>query len=150
MTAVALAGTFQDRLEAKLRESIADLMTPEDIRQLVERGVHKALFERREGRGDGYGRNETKPALLDEVIEKELSKLMTSALETWVRENNTLVGEALKKVIDEKAATYMLRALGGLIAGPYSNAFMLLADQLQAKGLIDASTHNVLRGTGWR
>jgi ABC-type spermidine/putrescine transport system permease subunit II len=72
--------SFEDRFMDKLREAMGAMMTEDELRKLIERGVEKFLFEpRRVTDTRGYSCTVEKPPLLQELLEKHLHDRMSAA-----------------------------------------------------------------------
>lgn len=94
----------------RIKDSIGDLMTDEDLRKIMERGVEKALFQPRDGR-DGYGYTRSKESLVDEAVHKFLEQQMQAAVDKWVDSNADKLKEAVDKAIVLGAGECAIRAM---------------------------------------
>ncbi len=101
MNEVTIPETFQTRLERKIQESIGELMTPDDVKRLVEAGIQKALFQKRQtarSNWNGYGdRFENRPPLVDELVTKHFQDMMTKAVTEWLKEHPEAIEPARLK-----------------------------------------------------
>ena len=73
--------TLQERVTSRLQESIGDIITDEDLKPIVERGIHDVFFEEKEVR-DSWGKiTETRPALIHKVVKDLLAERVRQAIE---------------------------------------------------------------------
>lgn len=93
---VSVPLNFTERIEAKLKESFADFVTADELKRIVEKGIEKALWEKRINKADSYGRVDYDPPLVDSVIEKHLKAQIQAAVDLWIIEHP----EKLKEAVD--------------------------------------------------
>jgi len=80
-TQIEQVKSFQEKISDKIKESIGDLITDEDLKPLVEKSIEKLLTETRKiKRTGGYSSYEDAPPLLIEIIEP----LIKSQIQTQV------------------------------------------------------------------
>lgn len=117
--------TFEERMMDKIRESIGDLMTQEELKKILERGVEKALFHSRQVK-DGYGGHRTIPSVLDEAVSKFLQPAMDKAVSDWIDAHQVEIKAAVDKAVQAGAGEAVLRALDSKFYGAISNLEMSL------------------------
>ena len=126
MSELVVAGNFQERIFAKIKESIGDLMTDADLEQLVEAAMRDAFFKDRLTKGE-YGRVDSKPPLLVELVDKLLRERVDKAIGAWLEAHSTEV----EKVIADRFAA----GASGLIAQAFDyrmqNAFNHFGEQVR-------------------
>lgn len=85
--------SFKDKLLERIKNSVGELMTDED------------LFERRKIQ-DGYYGSSTKevPSIVDEAVQKYLKEAMDRAVDKWIAENPEAFSKAVSQVIQEGIA----------------------------------------------
>lgn len=97
-TAVNTTQAFQERMFARMRDSMGDLMTDDDLKALLERAVEEAFFKPRTVPDGHYGTKQVEPLFIC-MIRDEVKAQVAGVVSTWVRENPDKVNEALDKVI---------------------------------------------------
>lgn len=126
MTELVMAGGFQERIFAKIKESIGDLMTDDDLKRLVEAAMQDAFFKDRVTKGD-YGRTDSKPPLLVELVGQLIKDRVNEAIKVWLDANSAVV----EKIIVERLAA----GASGLITSAFDyrmqNAFQQFGDQMR-------------------
>jgi hypothetical protein len=101
--------SFEDRFMDKLREAMGAMMTEDELRKLIERGVEKFLFEpRRVPDPRGYGGAIEKPPLLQELVDKHLHDRMTAACAAYLKEDSAAVRAVIEQTLQEGLAAAMV------------------------------------------
>ena len=111
MNAVVQQQTFEERLMGRIKDSIGELMTEEDLKKIVERGIEEALFKPRVSRSDGYGRVETKPSMVQEIVERFLTAHVRDAVDKWLADNQDKVLPMIEKVLQAGIGSALIAAL---------------------------------------
>lgn len=100
---------FEERILGRIRESIGELMTDEELKAIIERGVEKVFFEPTEVRS-GYSTT-TKPALIDGILQELLKDQVFKLVSAYIKENNEEVIEAIEKIIKQGMGKALLDAI---------------------------------------
>lgn len=92
MSELANTLTFQQRIEEKIKDSFADLVTETELKAIVEKGIERALWQDRTiptGKLDYNSRPEIRTAgpLVDEIVEKHLKSQIQAAVDLWIIEH---------------------------------------------------------------
>lgn len=108
--------TFEERLKERLKESVADLMTDEDLKKLVDRGMVDIFFAERpnpEYTSYGYGHKEPQflPSHFKVMLKELMEEKMTEAVKAWLIENQDKVMAAVDETIRLGAGQAMLAAI---------------------------------------
>lgn len=122
--------TFQERMLARIREQMGDLMTDDDLRALVATAMQKAFFESRVD-ASGYNRVE-KPPLFVELIEKQMREEVGKAAARWVEDNPESVAKAISASIEKGIFGMVMAHFDSKVAGP----LWQLHNALQQKGVL--------------
>lgn len=134
-TAVVKAKSLEERVTEKLHEQIGELLTTEDLRDMVSRGVEEALFKPRyEPARSSWDRPNQKPPLIEEVVSKHLELRMRQAVEEWINENPAKIEEVLKRIMQAGVADALVRTLDYRFGGLFDQAIQ----SLKANGTIPA------------
>ena len=102
--------TFQERLKERLRDSIGELLSDDDLTALVERGIDEVFFQPRYERRPGAYSTETLPPLIHEVVKDVLSAQMREAVERWLSSHEDEVRQALEDCVKDGAGMALMRA----------------------------------------
>ena len=122
MTQIDRPLTLEERLRSRLHEGLGDIITDEDLKDLVERGMEEILFRPRrvkvQDRYGGYSRDETEPPLVEAIVRELLEPQMREAVRVYVEEHADEVGEAIERIIGEGAAKAFLRGIEEMFRQP--------------------------------
>ena len=114
-TTIAQAKTFEERMRDRIRESIGELMSDEDLQKIVERGIDEVFFKTRYVEEGRYNKREI-PPLIHSVVKEVLNDRMKDAVETWLQTHESDVRVAVAHVVEEGAGRAMVKALNGYMA----------------------------------
>lgn len=109
-TELSTSSSFQQKMMDRIRESIGELMTDEELKKIVDRGMEEALFKPRCYRSS-YGSANEECSLVDKAIKDELHTQMNAAVQTWISENQQMLIDAVQKAAKEGAGKCILSAL---------------------------------------
>lgn len=124
------AKTLEERINDKLRESLADLMTPEDLRGIVERGVENLLFKERVTQdGRGWAPTTRKPPLVEELVSNHLEKQVREAVQNWIAENPERLQEAVDNAMRRGIANAVMRTMDERFAGIFNSGVSIMQSQ---------------------
>ena len=102
--------TIVDRVVARLKaQPLGDLITEEDLHDIVKQAIPQTFFEPRIVKTDSYGRTETKEPLMLEVMRELLKDAAQRAAQAWVKENPKVMMDYWKQVCDEGLLAYVQR-----------------------------------------
>ena len=134
MTDVVRKQTLPERINEMMHENIGTLITPEDLKEMIETGMRKALFEKRvTRRPTGYsGRMETNdsPSIVDELTSKYLETKMYAAVTEWLKANPDLLKKAIDEAIENGVASCMAAAMDRRFEGIMTGGLNTLHQQL--------------------
>src|SRR3990167_6699944 len=110
-TQIDLTSNFQQKMFERIRDSIGELMSEDDLKKMVAVATEKAFFEPRT-RKDNYGRVEQyKDSIIVEELRKLLSQHVETAVRQWIEEHpeavNKAVGESISKGMYGMIISYM-------------------------------------------
>lgn len=123
----ALSQTFEEKMREHVKEGFGKHITDEDIKKLIEKGVEDALFKDRPRAGQ-Y-RTEYDPPLMDLWVNKHLQVEMNRCIQEWIKENEELLLEQVKKVIQQGAGEAFVKAFRNLV----DHEFMQLATRVEER-----------------
>lgn len=108
--------TFEERLKERLKESVADLMTDEDLKKLIDRGMEDIFFAGRPNPKHttyGYGHNEPQflPSHFKVMLKELMEEKMAEVVKAWLIENQDKVLAAVDETIRLGAGQAMLAAI---------------------------------------
>jgi hypothetical protein len=132
MSNIEISKDFQTKIFERIRDSIGDLMTDDDLKKLVEASVRKVFFEDRVIL-DNYGsRRDTKPPLIAEQIQGLLKDRVSAAVKEWIDAHQ----DDVKAAIDAAIAKGMFALVQQHFESRTSGPMYELAQRLQQKGVL--------------
>lgn len=104
--------SFEEKITERLKETMSDLVTPEDLKKFVERGIEKALFEKRyKPNTDSWRSPSETPSIVEECVSKFIEEKVRTAVEQWLKENPEKIQKALDDAIQLGVAGCVMRTL---------------------------------------
>ena len=124
--------TFEQKMANKIKESIGDLLSDEDLTKLVNRGLEEAFFTERPNPHYHYNNNQprTIEPLIHDIVRQTLQPAMNEAVKKYLEENQEHVMVLVNKTVQEGAGQALIKALDSMFSGTLIS--------------MQASIHNVL------
>lgn len=121
------AMSFEDRMKQRIKESIGDMITDEELSKIVQKGIHVAFFESKI-LTDSYGR-EIKPddPLIVDIVKSCVSQKVNIAVKEWFAENPEKVTLIVDKVIRDGIFKIIIQE----IESNFRNAFNSFGQEIQ-------------------
>lgn len=103
--------TIVDRVVERLKlQPLGDLITEEDLHDIVKQAIPKVFFENRTVQ-DGSYRTQTLPPIIVELMGSLLKESAQKACEKWLIENAEMTADYWKKVLDENLLAYVQKIM---------------------------------------
>ena len=101
--------SFEEKLKDRIRDSIGELMTDEDLQRIVERGIDEVFFDERT---EGYGYNLKRHSpLIHEVVKEVLKDRMNKAVDAWLSTHEEEVKTAVDRAVTQGAGNALVNSL---------------------------------------
>lgn len=120
-TAVAPAVSLEERITRRIHDSLGDLVTDDDLKAMVARGIEHALFQPRVTQGTGWNSQTTKPSIVDQAVETLLAAKMATAVDQWFLDNPERVEKAVADAIQKGAGAAFLSYLDSKFVGIFQS-----------------------------
>jgi hypothetical protein len=103
MTELTKADTFQQRMFERIRESMGELLSEDDLKELLERTIEKSFFEERivPSSSHYYDRDKKKPSLFQELVTEQVQPMMEKAITAWLQDNSEQVTTTIDAVLKD-------------------------------------------------
>lgn len=124
--------SLEQKVTERVHQSIGDLITEQDLKAVVERGIEKALFQVRTVPDTGYRGWKEVPSLVDTIVENLLRAKMEEAVRQWLEENPVQIQLAIERAMKAGVAQALLDALDCR----FQNIFEIGVQNLQNRGLL--------------
>jgi hypothetical protein len=123
--------SFEEKMMEKIRESIGSLVTDEDLKRIIEKGIDKALFEGRPQK-DSWGNGNSTASIVDQAVQKYLSEHMKVAVDAWLANNP----DKLQLAIDNAIKLGVAGCVQQSMDQRFSWIFQNLVQSAQSSGLL--------------
>ena len=105
MSNLTTASTFQERMFERVRESLSELLTPEEAKALVERAIEESLFKHETVRIGGYsGHDRVMPSRFEELVKEAVDPLIKQAVADWLAGHSEEVSASIREVVERGIA----------------------------------------------
>ena len=113
---IQVSQTFEEKLKSRIKESIGELVTDEDLSKLVHKSIHEVFFGLRSNpkyKAHVYGSTESQylPPLLNEIVYDLLKDTMSKAVDEYMKNNSEHIDKVIAQVIEQGAGDLMLKAI---------------------------------------
>lgn len=124
--------TFEERMMDRIKESVADLITDDELKKIIEKGVEKAFFEPRTGTDRWGNRSANEPSLVEQMVKKELEGRMEKAVQNWIAEHPDKLEYVMKSVMEQGVAGCVEKAM----EARFGYLFGRMIEQMKNEGVI--------------
>jgi nucleoside-triphosphatase THEP1 len=131
-TEITTSQAFQEKMFARIREQMGDLLTDDDLKKLVEAAMQKAFFEERVIVVDHYGRTEKRAPHFIELITAEMKKKVGESVSAWVAEHPEEITKAINDILAKGVVAMVIHYLEQKMEWPMRE----LAERLRSKGVL--------------
>lgn len=128
---VALSQSFEERMRDRIKESIGELLSDEDLKIIIEKGVEDALFKRRVVY-NSYGNTREIPSLVDTLTEESMKEQMEVCVRKWLEENGDMLVEHIEKRLQEEGMKFFLDAFMSMMERPMQNLTINLRREMES------------------
>jgi hypothetical protein len=133
---VVVSQTFEQKLKDRIRDSMGELMSDDDLKKIVEASVNDILFKNRTVRDDNRYGSGTKqePPLIQEILTPLIKETAYKVVTEWAQRPENQ--EVILAVVKERLGRGLTDALAMALDQKFSNAFFGLQQALkQSLGL---------------
>jgi hypothetical protein len=133
-TDLELTKSFNEKVFERIRESIGDLMSDDDLKLLVNAAMQKAFFtdQYEPARYHGGSTTRTGPPLIVQEIKKLLEEQVKKSVDVWLVEHS----DECKRLIDDAIAGGVFKMVMTHIENKFHGPMQNLRNELVTKGVI--------------
>lgn len=103
---------FQERMTDRIRESIGELLTDEELKKLVDKGVEKVFFEKGKAPHRSWANSHYEtPSWMENTLSELLEKTMKEAVKEKVAGMDEEIKAMVEKTISEGLGVAMVNAV---------------------------------------
>jgi hypothetical protein len=125
--------TFEEKMRDRIRESIGDLMSNEDLKKLLDRAVEENFFKEKVVMSE-WGREQSrKPALLIGLVKELLAERMNEVIKQWLADNEEQVKKTLDEVVKMGVGGAYIAALNSQFSSQLLSLQIGLEQQIRMK-----------------
>jgi hypothetical protein len=129
-TAVIIQKSFQEKMKERIKDSISELMTDEELKDLVNRGLEEAFFHERKVTIDSWGHTEIKPPFLHEILKELMKESVDKHVSKFIDNHPDVVINTIKKIISLGSGDAILQAISNKFQMDFSNFQMNIEQRL--------------------
>ena len=124
--------SFEQKLRNKIRESIGDLMSEEDLKKLCDKGLNEMLFQPRTRPDPDRSYNTiTIPPLMHEILQDALKDQIKEQVKAYVLERQDDVMTHVEHMLKEGAGKAVLAAVSSMFDQAMRNFKCELANDMR-------------------
>lgn len=123
-----------DRVVERLKtQPIGDLITEEDLHDIVKQAIPKTFFEERYDPKDTSSYNRRKlPPLIVEAMQEALASHAKKVIDQWVDDNPQIMLDYWKQVCDDKLLKYVNDIMDKRATGAITTALRGMVQEMNA------------------
>ena len=129
---LAKVESFEERLKQRIRDSIGELLTDEELSTMVRRSVEEIFFKPRERR-NLYHTEELAP-LLHEIVKGLVDKRIEGAVEAYIDDHADKVEPLIAEAIKEGIGVAVLAGIRSAFRRDFEQFECAIAERFQALG----------------
>ncbi len=135
-TEIAPAQNFEQRMRDRIRDSIGELLSDEELSKLISRSMEDLFFKERISKGSStWDRDTTLPPLMHSIVKELMAEKVRNEVAAWLNAHPEEVKAAIEKVCSEGAGNAVVAAFTSMLAGDFSNFRYNIEQRLQARGI---------------
>ena len=113
--------SFQDRMKDRIKDSIGELMTDDELKKVVNQAVQEIFFEKQVLQ-DGYGTKE-KPPWIHKLIKEILKDKVRIAVDDYMFVNSEIILKNIDNIVKD--------GVGGAVLSAITNRFQFDLNSFQ-------------------
>lgn len=133
MNALVENKSFQEKMQERIRESIGDLITTEELKVLVDKGVHEAFFEKKTTKtGSGWNSQTVEmPSLMEAMVLELIQPLVLEECKLYLKEHSEEVQELIAKVVQEGVGAAIFKSMQSIFRNDLYGFEQRITDNLK-------------------
>jgi hypothetical protein len=126
------AKSFEERMKERIKEGIGDLLSDEEVKKLIDRGMEEVFFKPQSSPDPrGYGNNKIKPCLLHEIVKESLQPMVEACVKDYISEHKDEVNLAITTELSKGVGTCMVQAMNNIFMGTMFDFKNQIIQQIQ-------------------
>ena len=95
---IVIQKSFQEKMKERIKESIGELMSDEELKNLVDRGLEEAFFRERKLNSNSWESDKYEKPLIHEILKELLRKSVDKHVSEFIDGHSDDVMEAIKEI----------------------------------------------------
>ncbi len=125
---IAKPETFEEKMKERIRESIGELMTDEDLSKIVHRAVDEIFFQKK-AVNDGW-KTVYKDPLIHEILKDVLTNQVKESVENYIKTHNDEINKIVNRVVEDGIGFTFLKALNNKFSSELINFQMQIENKI--------------------
>jgi translation elongation factor EF-G len=132
-TQVEKTQTFEEKMKARIKDGIGDLLSDDEVKKLIDRGMEEVFMKDQIIRDtQGYSsRDKIKPCLLHEIVKEMMQPAVNEAVKAYILEHPEEVQAAVTKVIEDGMGKAVLSGINNFFSSSLFNFQNQVVQQIQ-------------------
>lgn len=131
MPEITKSETFEEKMKQRIKDSIGDLLTDEDLSKLVTKGLEDVFFKAVTV-SEGWNSTKTTPPYMHSIVKELLEPTVRKVADVWISEHKEEVLKVVDTVISEGMAKALLRAIDTKFQNDLFNLQIGIQNNLQS------------------
>jgi len=115
----------------RIRESMGEFLSEDDLKELLERTIEKSFFEERIVLSSSYyDRDKKKPSLFQELVTEQVQPMVEKAITAWLQDNSEQVTTTIDAVLKDGLLSALSKAIEQKMQIPILNLGTEISNKL--------------------
>lgn len=134
MTAVVENKTFEEKMKARIKESIGDLIGDEDLKRLLDSAMQDVFFKPSKIKINSYDYKDG-PSFLQEIVKELMEPIVREQIKQYINTNQDTVDKVIGEVVQEGVGMSMVKAMHSLFQQDLYTLQNNIHNRLVTKGI---------------
>lgn len=108
--------TFQERMKERIKKDIGELITDEELSELIKRGIDEVFFKETVIDTGSWNNKKVIPALMHSVVKELLTERVTKEVSDYFNNNPKVIAEVVETTLREGAGRAVLAAITNMFS----------------------------------
>jgi len=132
MNEIAIPPSFEQKMKDRIKDSIGELITDDELTALVISGINEAFFKPTKIQTQGWNSTTKEgPCLMTSILTDLLNEQVKVAAEQWIVDNQDMLTDMLEGVVKDGVGKAALGALDGYFKNQLLDFQINMQNQLQ-------------------
>ena len=127
---------LDEKLKELIQTNIGDLISDEDIKAIVAKGIEEFIFKGTIVVDPYYSsRNKIVPPYIETAIKEQFKELFTEQIKEFIEKNSAIILAEIPNAIGHNTTESINKAVSGVFFQAFSNFELNIMTRLQAMGV---------------